>query len=132
MEGNVSRLNFGADHHGTAIQERVSRNLTLFAVGFALALLASFVWQGSAYAAADDSSAAQRTAQQLLGRLGGSLDGATAGTPVLVYSSESGRPEYYIVPLERGGRTRGLAGVSVDGRSWQWYTDTYSLSLIHI
>ena len=128
MEGNVSRLNFGADHHGTAIQERVSRNLTLFAVGFALALLASFVWQGSAYAAADDSSAAQRTAQQLLGRLGGSLDGATAGTPVLVYSSESGRPEYYIVPLERGGRTRGLAGVSVDGRSWQWYTDTYSKS----
>lgn len=129
-EGNVSRQVFGADHHSTATlgQEsrlRVYRSLRLALLGFALVLLAVLASAMRAHAA-DDALTARRTAQQLLGRVTGKLEGATAGEPVLVHSLETGRPEYYIVPLERGGRTLGLAGVSPDGRAWQWYTDSYS------
>ncbi len=131
MEGNVSLRVFGADHHspaaiGPATTLRSTPSLIPVLLALALVLLATLAWVTSAHAATDDAVTAKRTAQQLLARLDGKLEGATAGEPVLVHSSESGSPEYFIVPLERNGRTLGLAGVSADGRSWQWYTDTYS------
>lgn len=98
-----------------------SRLLALAVVLAAIALLA--VARG-AYAAASPQQVARQTAQGVLDRVSGRLSGALAGEPVLVHSMDR-RPAYYIVPATKSGRTAGLVGVSADGGSWQWYTDSY-------
>ncbi|MDQ3855125.1 MAG: C39 family peptidase, partial [Chloroflexota bacterium] len=68
---------------------------------------------------------AEETAQQLLSRLGGKLGGSLAGKAIAVQSLQTSRRAYYLVPINNHGRTIGLVGMSGDGRSWQWYTDSY-------
>jgi hypothetical protein len=89
-------------------------------------LLVLLAWTATARAeTASPETRARTTAAQLLERVGGKLGGATAGDPLLVRRLSDRGPAYIVVPVLRQGRPVGLVGVSADGRSWQWYTDSY-------
>ncbi len=88
-------------------------------------LLATLPASPVAQAQSTGAAAAQQTARLLVGTLRGKLTGSAAGRPAPVHSFGSGQRSYYLVPIEKRGRTVGLVGVSADGRSWQWYTDNY-------
>jgi len=102
-----------------------SRDVRLSVLSLALAVIAMLVWAADTSAQGLPEEAARDTAQQLVGRLRGKLAGGSVGEPVLVHSFEERTPQYYIVPVQKHGRTVGLIGVSKDGTSWQWYTQGY-------
>lgn len=122
-------VNYGA-HHIPQVALHTSRSIGikryhLLIVSFCLALMATLASVSVAGAQGDETAMARQTVQHLLGRLNGALDDGTVGEPTLVHHAGDKKPAYFIVPVQKDGRTKGLVGVSPDGRSWQWYTESY-------
>lgn len=97
----------------------------VFVIAALLAVCLSAHPLGAAHAESSTTSKARSTAQVLVNR-SDKLAGSTAVAPVLVYNLSNRKPAYYLVPVQRAGRTIALVGVSSNGLSWQWYTDSYT------
>ncbi len=122
-------VNRGAHHipHARIQTNRLvsSSKFSVLILSFCLALAAMLASVSAARAEGAAAATARQTVQQLLDRVRGDLAGGKPGEPVMVHGADDKQPAYFLVPVQKDGRTQGLVGVSPDGRSWQWYTQEY-------
>lgn len=104
---------------------RVDVPLVSLALGAILACLALVLSATLASAAGTPADAARETARRLVSETTGTLAGGTIADPVLVRDGKDRGPAYFVVPVRVGDRIAGIVGITADGRSWQWYNESY-------
>lgn len=117
----------GETHHAArpAILRRVDIPLVHLALCAIMACLALVLSTTLASAAGTPADTARETARRLVNETTGTLAGGTIADPVLVRDGKDRSPAYFVVPVRIGDRIAGIVGVTADGRSWQWYNESY-------